>query len=450
MLGSFDGESLSVSEAGRFVNAPANLGVVSYWDFCRLFNDITTIIAATQSKVDVASVGVDSFGGTPCFVDRCGRLLENPHFPRDPNMQQYLDEAAKLLPIEMVNNAMGVDMRGEYRQLLKLRYLTAFRKGFASEIDKLLFLPSCIGYYLSGAVYAEFSYVASLQWCHTGKPDWNTDLLSLAGIRAEILPPIVASGTCVGKLTDSIRTGNNLKPANMITVTEHDTGSAMSLLTAETDDCVYLNQGTMSVISVPVTKPALSANALENHLSIEASFGDQLRLTRNLAGLMLIQKCRAVWNRTGTTQSFDELDAAGCKAASRQYLFRVDDPALRLTEDAPSLIGELCGAKLTPGETVRAVYDSLAETYLETIRLMEHETGKRYRKIRVLGGGCRSPLLCQIIANTCGIPVEAGPVEGSAIGNICVQLIASGEVKNMQEAVQAMQKSESLVCYTPR
>jgi rhamnulokinase/L-fuculokinase len=341
-------------------------------------------------------------------------------------------------------------MRAEYRQILKLRYLTAFRKGFASEIDKLLFLPACIGFYLSGVAYAEYSYAVNLQWSRYDRFEWNFDLLSLTGIRPGILPPIVTSGTLVGTFTKGICAGNGLKPANVIAVAEHDTGSAMSLLSAEGDDCVGLSQGTMSVISVPIATPVLSPYALESHIGIEANHGGGFRLARNITGLMLIQKCRAVWNRRGIILTYEEMEHAAQQAAERRHLFQTDDPALRLTENAPSLIDNLCGASLTPGETVRAIYDSLADTYLETIRLMERETGIRYRKIRTLGGGCRSALLCQTIADRTGIPVAAGPAEGSLIGNICVQLIASGEAKNMREAAQAIHSSDSLVYYYPR
>lgn len=448
-LGSFDGERLQIDAVGRFANIPVNLGVAGYWDFPRIFNDVIDLIRKAQSQACVASMGVDTYGGCMCMIDRDGRLLENPQYHRDPNIEKYLAKAKPLLPLETLNEAAGYNMSTEYRQLLKLKYITAFRPDFAAAIDKILFLPSAINYYLSGAAYCEFSSSVCVQWSYYDRPEWNMPVLELAGVQRSQMPGIVRSGTILGSFTDTMCSAHSLKPAKVIAVTEHDSGSAMNLLTARKSGCVYVSQGTMSVLSVPVERPVLTDTAIAEHFGNELSH-DTLRLTRNHTGLFLIQQCRAFWEKQSLNTDYAFLESEAAKAPAMANVFDVDDGDLKIPGDTPGLISQKCGKKLSQGETVRAIYDSLSLAYAKTIAAFRRETKQEYALIRALGGGCKSPVLCQCIANATGLPVEAGPDEGTSTGNLCVQLIALGEIASMEEADCITQSPETRSFYLPK
>lgn len=449
VLGSFDGEKLTVSEVNRFANVPINLGTAYYWDFGRIFNDVLDTIGKAQAQVHLDSVGTDTFGGTTCLIDKEGRLLENPQYSRDPNSPRWLEQATPLLSMEEVNRAAGYDMSAEFRQLLKMKYLTAFRPGLFQETDKVLFLPCCLNYYLCGVPYAEHSSTICMQWSDYIRREWNYELMELVGVSREKLPEIIPAGTRLGPLTQKMQTSTGLKPFEVVAVTEHDTGSAMSILASENEDCIFLSQGTMSVVSAPVKQPVLDPSIIALHCNNESNFGGSLRLTRNLSGLFLIQQCRADWAKKGLCCDYETLEAQAALVPENNALFDVTSPSLRAPGDIPARISAMCGKELTQGETIRAIYDSLAKTYRETIDVFSRHTGVQYKKIRALGGGCRSKLLCQCIARATGLPVVAGPGEATALGNLCVQLISLGAIRDMHEANQLIGELEPYGYYEP-
>ena len=450
LLGCFDGERLTLRESGRFSSNVINLGRAAYWNFGSLFDNVTRVIGEAQKDGAIDCVGIDSFGGTTCFIDREGRLLENPTYGRDPNMSRWISQAEPLLSVEELSGAAGYKMSAEYRQFLKLRYLTYFRRGLASEIDKILFLPSALNYYLTGSVYAEHSYAVTLQFCNYTEPVWQYEAMKLAGIERDQLPQILPSGTILGSMLPNICEMTGLRACRIAAVTEHDSASAMSILAEEGMDCIFLNQGTMAVLSAPVKEPVLTDDFIMSGCGNELSYGGTIRLTRNHGGLWLVQQCRNYWNHAGLCTDYSYLEQEAARAEAGKFLFDVDDPKLRVPGNTPGMISERCGKMLSQGETIRAIYDSLAHTYLKTIHSFAEASGQTYRRIRALGGGHNSALLSQIIADTTGLPVISGPAEATALGNICVQLITSGAVGSMTEASELLSRTDAYKMYEPR
>ena len=87
----------------------------------------------------------------------------------------------------------------------------------------------------------------------------------------------------------------------------------------------------------------------------------------------------------------------------------------------------------TKGEILRCAYESLALKYRQAVEGLEEITGREIQVLHIVGGGCQNAMLNQMTANSIGRRVIAGPVEGTAIGNLLVQAMAAGELKNIQE-----------------
>ena len=131
-----------------------------------------------------------------------------------------------------------------------------------------------------------------------------------------------------------------------------------------------------------------------------------------------------------------------------------DDPSFSSPGDLPSAAKEYCRRTAQPipetiGEVVRCFYESLALTYRRTLEGIQDCTGKKYHKIYVVGGGTRDRLLLQMTADSCGVPVSAGPVEATVFGNLLVQLIAAGEISSIAEGREIIRQSEPPVLLMP-
>src|SRR4051812_16855508 len=116
----------------------------------------------------------------------------------------------------------------------------------------------------------------------------------------------------------------------------------------------------------------------------------------------------------------------------------------------PALICEACGRRgMSRGEIVRSIYVSLAVRYREVLERLEAASGRDVRTIHVIGGGAQNELLCQLTADVTGREVLAGPVEATALGNVLVQVRASGELGSLADMRAVSAASFEPVHYAP-
>ena len=439
VVGRYNGKSLQINEIGRYPTPFADLVKCSYWDFPAIFNNVISLIREAQSRHFIHGIGIDCFGGCLCFIDREGNLLENPayRYSSAASMKRQFSKAQEVFGQEDANKAAGFDIRGEYRQALKMKYITEFRPEFASAIDKVLFLSSAISYYLCGKPYVEQTQLVAQQWSAFDRPEWNYSLADAMGLRRDQLSDAVAAGTVIGPVPEEVKKAHDLLNSKVVAVAEHDTASAMSLLTAD-KHAGYLSLGTIAAISVPSEQPVLSESAAAGRLINESCYGGGTRLTRNINGLYFVRQCRRIWEQSGLETDFAFLDAEAAKCPSGKYIFEPADPKFRGIVDIPAALNEHFGTELTQGETIRAIYDSLAEAIASALEKLENETGRHVDYLSAVGGGIRSALLCQTLANATGRDLKAVNPEGAALGNICVQLIGLGKMQDMAEALTAL------------
>ena len=104
----------------------------------------------------------------------------------------------------------------------------------------------------------------------------------------------------------------------------------------------------------------------------------------------------------------------------------------------------------TPGEVARCIFDSLALSYDVYLQELTRLTGQKPKTLHIVGGGANNELLCQWTADVAGIPVEAGPTESTALGNLLVQMISSGAIRDISEGRELIRRSFSIRTYVPR
>lgn len=235
----------------------------------------------------------------------------------------------------------------------------------------------------------------------------------------------------------------------------HDTACAVAAVPAAGgDDWAYLSSGTWSLLGVELAEAVLTPEACAMNITNEGGVCGTVRLLKNIAGLWLVQECRRAYARLGRERSYDELTRLAAEAPALAAVIDPDHASLAAPDDMPRAIRELCIATgVEPpegvGAMIRCCLDSLGLKYRKTLRMMERVTGRSIRVLHIVGGGSQNRLLNQIAADATGCTVIAGPVEATAIGNVLLQGISLGIVKDLSDLRSIVRDSVTLETYTP-
>ncbi len=233
----------------------------------------------------------------------------------------------------------------------------------------------------------------------------------------------------------------------------HDTQCALAAVPAK-GDFAFVSCGTWSLVGTQLEKPAINGDSLRCNITNEGAFGGETSFLKNIIGLWLVQESRRQWIREGKEYGFGELDQMAAKEESARCFVDPDDPVFVAPGDIPGRIREYCAktgqfVPETPGQIVRCIHESLALKYRMALEEISLCTGRSFPALYLVGGGSQSRLLCQAVADVCGIPVYAGPVEATVYGNLAIQLAASGELSGQEEIRRLVAASETPVVYEP-
>ena len=266
---------------------------------------------------------------------------------------------------------------------------------------------------------------------------------------------MVYPGELVGTLKPELAEELGVGEIPVVAVASHDTGSAVaSVPVVDNKDFVYISSGTWSLMGVELDAPNVSKEAMAHNFTNEGGVNKSIRFLKNIMGLWLIQESRRQWQREGTLLSFDELEQEAREAEPFASLIDPDYPAFQTPGNMPKRIREYCkmtGQKVpeTTGAVIRAIAESLAFKYRQTVEGMEDVTGKKYNVINIVGGGIKDKMICQFTANATNRTVMTGPVEATSIGNVIVQGIAMGAIKDLNEGRKIVRNSFDITEYTP-
>jgi rhamnulokinase len=316
-------------------------------------------------------------------------------------------------------------------------------------------MPNLFGYWLSGRAVAERTHASTTQCLDADGGSWATALLDALSIPTRIFPPLAEPGTLLGPLSADIAAETGLRVVPVFAVGGHDTASAVAAIPGLDAHSAYVSSGTWSLMGVELPSPILTDAAFAAGFTNEGGVAGTTRLLRNIPGLWLVSECRRRWQRDGRDYSWDDLVAMAERAPGLRSLIDPDHPSLLNPPNMPAAVGALCRATgqeqpESVGEVVRCCLESLALRCRATLDDLAAVIGERPTVLRVVGGGSRNRLLCQLTADACGLPVVAGPVEATAFGNVIVQAIAAGELAGVAEGRAAISASVKLEMYEPR
>lgn len=439
---SLDGERLHIEEIHRFPSVSVTIHGTLYWDVLRMWHEITTGIK--MAAPGAASIGVDTWGVDFGLLDRDGNLLANPVHYRDNRTDGMMEWVFERVPRREVFERTGI----QFLQLNTLYQIASLVKANSPVLQNaatFLTMPDLLNYWLSGVKASEFTIATTTQFYNPRSGGWDADLLAKIGAPTHILPEIVPSGTKLGVY-------NGIP---VIAPACHDTGSAVAAVPTTTTNYAYLSSGTWSLLGLELDRPVINDDAYAANVTNEGGVGGKFRFLRNITGLWLIQQSRRVWQeQTGKLYEYAELAELAQAAAPFRSLFDPDHKDFLTPGDIPARLCARCARTgqpqpETPGQIVRAIYESLAFKYRYYLEKLAAVSGRRVDRLHIIGGGSRNTLLCQMVANAIGRPVVAGPAEATALGNALVQFIALGEFADLSQARELMSRSAETTTYEP-
>lgn len=446
IVGSLKSGIVTLKEISRFDNHMTVVHGRYHWDIYRIFDDIKRGLAQAAAREELpVSIGIDTWGVDYGLLDEAGHILGLPYAYRDHRTDGAMEEVFRKISREAMYELTGIQFL-QFNTVFQL-YAAVRDKLSALQIARdLLFIPDLFNFLLSGVKKSEFSFATTSQLHNPRTNTWSPEIFDSIGLSINLMQDIVSPGTVIGQLTDEMTGETGLPGVDVTAVASHDTGSAIAAIPAAGDDFVYISSGTWSLMGVESKKPVITPESLQFNFTNEGGVDGTYRVLKNIMGLWLIQECRRIWAQSGEEYSFGALVRRADAAKPFKNLVDPDHPSLLNPENMPESLSGLSRRAAQPGmgdpgEFARCIFESLAFRYRQTLGELKQVSGKEIRKIHIIGGGSHNELLCRFTANATGLPVIAGPAEGTALGNIMVQAMAQGEIASLSEIREVIRQS---------
>lgn len=433
------GKHLSMQLVHRFNNRQVRLGDHVYWDFPALFEDMKTgLRKAAAMGLKVSGIAVDTWGVDFGLIDRDGNLIGNPVCYRDARtvgMAERFFADVDRGAHYAVNGTQVMEINTLF-QLLSMKIADNHQLHIA---DRLLFMPDLFSYFLTGVANTEYTIASTSQLLNATTRQWDYELINRLQLPRHLFCPIVMPGTVRGRLRRDIAEETGLGEVDVIAVGSHDTASAVAAVPASADEnpVAFLSSGTWSLFGVELPSPILTEEARVAEFTNEGGIGGRITFLQNITGLWILQRLMAEWADEGDEQQYDTLlDAAS--HSTIDSIIPVDDTRFQNPQSMQHAINDYCreqglAVPETKAQTTRVVLQSLAAKYAESARRLNAMLPTPIKQLHIIGGGSQNQLLNQLTAEALQVPVEAGPVEATGMGNILCQALAKGEVESIEE-----------------
>ena len=433
ILAEYENGRLSYNEVHRFDNSLVEKDGLLCWDFEYLLGEVKKAIDMCEN---VDSLAFDTWGVDYGMLDGDGKLISLPVCYRDERTKNAVKKVFDKLSDKELYRLTG-------NQIMPINTLFQLCVEKAENADTFLFMPELFSYFLCCAKTAEQTIASTSQMLDLENIKWQEKVFEITEKDKKILPPIVKSATIAGEY----------KGIKVIKVAGHDTQCAVCAMpAAENETSAFLSCGTWSLIGCENDKPILSEKSMKDELSNELGANKKINYLKNISGLWLIQEIRRNFADEGKKYSYNDMEMLARDAKAFEYFIDPDDESFATPKNMPEKICTYCektgqGKPESDGAMIRCIYESLAMKYRFAIKQIEENTGKKFDVLHLLGGGTKDNFLCQMTADSLNIDVIAGPTEATALGNIILQLIALGDIEDVNTGRQIIKSSEKLTAY---
>ena len=457
ILGSVENGKIVLEEVFRFDNKQVHKNGHDCWDMDNLWNGILGGLKACKELGKIPkTVGIDTWGVDYVLLDENDKPVGDAVAYRDGRTAGMDAVVEQAIPAELLYEKTGIQ-----KQLFNTIYqLAALKNEHPEQLEKaksLLMIPDYFNFLLTGVKKQEYTNATTSNLVNAKEKKWDREIIERLGLPQGLFGELSMPGTVVGKFSEAIEREVGYI-ATVILPATHDTGSAFLAVPAKDDNAAYLSSGTWSLLGVENAEPITTEESRLENFTNEGGAWYRFRYLKNIMGLWMIQSIRRELNGTayvagrtskyadGKQWSFPDLIEAAKGAAGFISVVDANDDSFLAPESMIDAIKAYCektgqAVPETVGEIMQCVYRSLAKLYREAVQGLSAITGRTYTSLNIVGGGCQDMYLNQLTANATGLAVYAGPVEGTAIGNLVVQFIAAGEFEDLQSTRNAIKGS---------
>ena len=457
ILGHVEDGKIVLEEIHRFDNKQVRRNGHDCWDMDNLWKGVVDGLKACKASGKIpATVGIDTWAVDYVLLDRDGGIIGDAVAYRDGRTGKMDAVVDRVIPPEELYARTGI----QKQPFNTIYQLTALKWEDPAQLERacaLLMIPDYFNYRLTGVKKQEYTNATSTNLVNAAEKVWDLELIERLGLPAELFGELSMPGTVVGELTAEMQAEVGFNTTVILPAT-HDTGSAFLAVPARDENAVYLSSGTWSLLGVENDAPITSEESRLQNFTNEGGAWYRFRYLKNIMGLWMIQSIRRELNgvayvegreskyAAGRTYSFPDLIGEAQSAADFPSVVDANDGSFLAPDSMIDAIKAYCEKSGQPvpetvGEIMQCVYRSLAKCYRDAIAGLSALTGKTYTSINIVGGGCQDMYLNRMTAGAAGLPVYAGPTEGTAAGNLIVQMIAGGEFDSLQTARDAVKIS---------
>lgn len=451
ILGYVENGQLKTEEVLRFSHDRIKEAGRSRWDWKKIIENITNTII--KYKDEIESIGIDTWGVDFGVIDKEGNLLENPISYRDAKNIIGYENAQKVMSLKEIfmNTGNQIMSINTLFQLLALKEVSSENY---KKIDQVLMMPDLINYFLTGERYAEATIASTTQLFNLAERRISDKILEKFEINKDIFPKLINPGNIVGNLKNSKIKELRELDIPVISVASHDTASAVLLTQAYTDSkCMFLSCGTWSLIGCLTDAPVITEKAFDDSLTNETGYKDSNMFFTNITGLYLVEKLKNQLEKQQEREiPFEEITEYVKLHSQIETYIDVALPVFQ--QDEFDIIAEI--DNITKLHQEKAfdyfviIYKSLTKKYAETIEHIKKITNREFNRLHIIGGGAKSTVLCQMIADKTGLDIVVGPFEATAYGNILIQKIALKEISSLEEGFKIIANTTQLYNYKPK
>ena len=471
VLGHIEDGRIVLEEMHRFDNIQQRLRGHDCWDVDMLWENVLVGLEKCREagKVPI-SMGIDTWGVDFVLLDKAGNRIGDAVAYRDARTNGIADEVDAKIGLERIYSKTGIQ-RQSFNTIYQLAALEREHPEELALADRFLMIPEYLNYLLCGKAVNEYTNATTTCLLHASTLEWDADLLEAVGAPRRIFGPVAMPGTSLGGFTREVQERLGFDCEVVLPAT-HDTGSAYLAVPALDQNAVYLSSGTWSLLGAENAGPITTEAARLENFTNEGGYQLRYRFLKNIMGLWMIQSIRRELNgvdyvagkgegRVASEKILGFGDLIDMARAEEERVGGAPAPCVDVNDDrflAPeSMIEEIKQAcadtdqevPQNTGAVMRCVYESLTRCYADAIKVLSELTGRTYTSINVVGGGCQDAYLNDMTAKACGLPVYAGPIEGTSLGNLVVQMLKTEEFDNLQEARDAVRVSFDIQTHLP-
>lgn len=457
ILGELADGRMTLREVARWENGPTDASADTLrWNTPKLFDEVAAGFRAAYdaSGGRLESVAVDTWGVDYGRIGQDGELVELPFHYRDSRTDGMIEAVFAQVPAEQLYAEAGLQVQ-PFNTIFQLAAQAGDDRW--GDVETILLTPDLLGYWLTGRRWAEVTIASTTGLLDTAGRQWSASTCAALAEKfglplPRVLPELVEPGTVVGEVKPELVPGG----VKVVAVGAHDTASAVVTVPAEVPDFAFISSGTWSLVGLELPAPVLTPESEAANFTNELGVDGTTRFLKNVMGLWVLIECRREWaEASGERLGWDEMIALAAAAEPLAAVIDMEDERLLPPGDMEARVRALAAERGQvvgegQGAVIRCILDSLALSYRKAIAEASRVADRAVSVVHVVGGGSANTLLCQLTADATGLPVVAGPTEGTALGNLLVQARAMGALSGGLSDLRVVARASSeLQTYAP-